>query len=81
MSLYKESNTCCFYLVYRLEKVTHSAPNQVKQDMGMPPGREVKLLPSLIISESLKELQLLSTYISVQSFWPKVIFTALEAQV
>lgn len=41
MSLYKESDICCFYFIYRLEKVVHSTPNYIRQDMGTPPEREV----------------------------------------
>lgn len=31
MSLYKERTICCFYLLYRLGKFTHSASDYVKQ--------------------------------------------------
>lgn len=40
MSLYKKHDICCFYLVYRLGKVIHSASDYVKQDMGTPLSQE-----------------------------------------
>lgn len=43
MSVYKEHNICCFYLVYRLGEVIHSASNYIKQDMGTPLSQEAEL--------------------------------------
>lgn len=82
MSLYKKCTICCFYLFYRLGKITHSASDYVKQDMGIPLRKGSHTpLAFLITSVSLKVSQLLSAHISILSFWCKVILITLEAEV